>query len=159
MASLDREALSLELHQGEWSQMLARHSRQSIQLGMTQNTNVLDAYKQMLLSSGVAMSSGDHLLPTQNHARALRIGNLRCADLRLKREISVRVFFEEGSWIADYPDLTLAGWGEDEDQAIDSLLRLIAAGYRDLANSPHVLSDPLKAELAFLKDIIEERHG
>lgn len=87
------------------------------------------------------------------------MGNLMSERYRLKREFTVSIFMDDGYWIADFPDLELAGWGDEEWQAKDDLRTQIIGLYEELRDTPHELSSHLKAQKAFLEDLIEERHG
>lgn len=77
----------------------------------------------------------------------------------IKRELTVEIFQDDKYWIADFPDLGLAGWGDEEWQAKDDLRSQIIGLYEELRDTPHELSSHLKAQKAFLEDLIEERHG
>lgn len=97
--------------------------------------------------------------PTHDSPREEKMGNLCSAKYRLKREITIRVFEDDGQWFADYPDLDLIGVGEADGDAKNDLRTHIIDVFEELTTTKYRLSDPLEAQRLFLLDIIEERHG
>lgn len=97
--------------------------------------------------------------PTHDFPREEKMGNLCSAKYRLKREITIRVFEDEGKWFADYPDLDLIGWGEEEWQAREDLCKHIVDVYEELTTTEYKLSPHLEAQKQYLMDIVETRHG
>jgi hypothetical protein len=107
------------------------------------------------LTSGLFLSRKRILL--LHSSREEKLGNLKSQEYRLKREITITVYFEEDQWFAEFQDLDLIGVGDEDWQAIDDLRQHLVDTFEELVHCQFALAEHLKTEKAFLLDIMEER--